>query len=70
MALYAFDGTGNDDVADNVFDSNVLEFFNAYDDPEKNQDPRAPRGSLYLKGIGTRARTWLGRALSEALGIG
>jgi uncharacterized protein (DUF2235 family) len=70
MALYAFDGTGNDDMADAAFDSNVIEFFNAYNDPEKSQDPDAPRGSLYFKGIGTRARTRLGRAISEGLGIG
>ena len=70
MALYAFDGTGNDDMADAAFDSNVVEFFNAYIDPQKNQDPDAPRGSLYLKGIGTRARTRFGRWLSEAIGFG
>ena len=70
MALYAFDGTGNDDQVDDRFDSNVIEFFNAYTDPDKNQDPGAPRGSLYFKGIGRRAKTWLGRALSEGLGIG
>jgi hypothetical protein len=70
MALYAFDGTGNDDMADDRFDSNVLEFFTAYNDPDKNQDPEKRRGSLYFKGIGTRARTPLGTAVSEAMGIG
>ena len=36
MALYAFDGTGNEDKADDEehgFDSNVLDFFRAYEDP-------------------------------------
>ena len=70
MALYAFDGTGNEDKDDDRFDSNVLEFFNAYEDPDKNQDPDRKTGSLYLKGIGTRARTPVGEAISEAFGIG
>jgi uncharacterized protein (DUF2235 family) len=67
MALYAFDGTGNEDEE---LDSNVLEFFRAYDDPLKNDDPSKPVGSLYLKGIGTRARTRTGGIVSEALGVG
>lgn len=67
MALYAFDGTGNEDE-DN--DTNVLEFFRAYDDPLKNDDPDKPLGSLYMKGIGTLARTRIGEGVAEALGIG
>lgn len=67
MALYAFDGTGNEDE-DN--DTNVLEFFRAYDDPLKNDDPDLERGSLYLKGIGTLARTPIGEGVAEAFGIG
>ena len=70
MALYAFDGTGNEDEDDSDFDSNVLDFFNAYDDPLKNMDPKAERGSLYLKGIGTRAKTKLGNTIAKAFGIG
>ena len=70
MALYAFDGTGNEDEDGTEFDSNVLDFFNAYDDPLKNMDPKAERGSLYLKGIGTRAKTLVGEKLAEAFGIG
>jgi hypothetical protein len=70
MALYAFDGTGNDDMTDDRFDSNVMEFFNAYIDPEKNQDPRLQRGSLYFAGIGRRATTPAGQAVGEATGIG
>lgn len=67
MALYAFDGTGNEDE-DN--DTNVLEFFRAYNDPLKNDDLDKPRGSLYLKGIGTLARTLVGEGIAEAFGIG
>jgi uncharacterized protein (DUF2235 family) len=67
MALYAFDGTGNEDE-DN--DTNALEFFRAFQDPSKNDDPRKPVGSLYLKGIGTRAQTRPGELLSEKWGLG
>lgn len=67
MALYAFDGTGNEDEE---HDTNALEFFRAYDDPLKNDDPDQALGSLYLKGIGTLARTLVGEGVAEALGIG
>ncbi len=67
MALYAFDGTGNEDE-DN--DTNVLEFFRAYDDPLKNDDSGLEHGSLYLKGIGTLANTLVGEGVAEAFGIG
>jgi uncharacterized protein (DUF2235 family) len=67
MALYAFDGTGNEDE-DN--DTNALEFFRAFQDPLKNDDPKKPVGSLYLKGIGTRAQTRPGELLSEKWGLG
>ena len=70
MALYAFDGTGNEDQDRDERDSNVVNFFNAYIDPKKNVDPDEKEGSLYLKGIGTRARTFFGRGPSEAFGIG
>ena len=70
MALYAFDGTGNEEQVDDAFDSNVCDFFQAYDDPLKNDEPKKERGSLYLKGIGQRARTMVGDKLSEAFGIG
>ena len=52
MALYAFDGTGNEDQDRDEKDSNVVNFFNAYIDPKKNIDPDEKEGSLYLKGIG------------------
>src|SRR5688572_30936625 len=70
MALYAFDGTGNKDEDGYERDSNVVKFFNAYIDPKKNDDPDEEQGSLYLKGIGTRARTFFGRGPAEAFGIG
>jgi uncharacterized protein (DUF2235 family) len=70
MALYAFDGTGNEDRDGDDRDSNVLDFFRAYDDPLKNDDPKKERGSLYMKGIGTRAKELVGEKFSEAFGIG
>lgn len=74
MALYAFDGTGNEDRAEdehgNSLDSNVLDFFRGYSDPNRNDDPKKDTGSLYLKGIGTMARTALGEKVSMAFGIG
>jgi uncharacterized protein (DUF2235 family) len=70
VALYAFDGTGNEDREGDDGDSNVLDFFRAYDDRSKNDDPDKKLGSLYLKGIGTRARTLVGDKLAEAFGIG
>ena len=70
MALYVFDGTGNEDRDGDDRDSNACKFFHAYDDPNKNDDPDKQLGSLYLKGIGRRARTFLGRTFAESFGIG
>jgi uncharacterized protein (DUF2235 family) len=70
MALYVFDGTGNEDRDGDHRDSNACKFFHAYEDPGKNDDPGKETGSLYMKGIGTRARTFVGRTFSEAFGIG
>jgi uncharacterized protein (DUF2235 family) len=70
MALYAFDGTGQEDREDSERDTNVVDFFSAYQDPHKNDDHRKPVGSLYLKGIGRRAETFIGRQFAEAFGIG
>ena len=70
MALYAFDGTGNEDRDGDERDSNVLDFFRAYDDDLKDNDPDDARGSLYVKGIGRMARTFFGDKLAEAFGIG
>ena len=69
MALYAFDGTGSDEGEGNR-DSNVLEFFRAYDGGRRNDDPSLPVGSLYLKGIGNRARSFVGTTPEEAFGVG
>ena len=70
MALYAFDGTGNEDQTDDAFDSNVCDFFQAYEDPLKNDDPSKERGSLYQKGIGQLAQTPFGDALASTFGFG
>jgi uncharacterized protein (DUF2235 family) len=70
MALYAFDGTGNEDQEDATRDSNVCDFFTAYEDPLKNDDTSKERGSLYIKGIGQLAHTRTGDALASALGFG
>jgi uncharacterized protein (DUF2235 family) len=69
MALYAFDGTGNEDRPGTERDSNVLRFFEAYRDPLKNADPKAARGSLYVEGIGTRAHTPIGDVVAKAFGL-
>src|SRR5688500_1172445 len=70
MALYAFDGTGNEDRDGDELDTNVLHFFRGYDDPLKDNDPDDPRGSLYVKGIGRMARTLFGDQVAQAFGIG
>lgn len=70
MALYAFDGTGNEDQTNDAFDSNVCDFFHAYDDPLKNDDTSKERGSLYLKGIGQMAKTQIGDIIAGAIGFG
>jgi uncharacterized protein (DUF2235 family) len=70
MALYAFDGTGNDDQPGEDRDTNVLDFFRGYDDPQANDDPAKELGSLYLKGVGRRARTLVGETAALAFGIG
>ena len=71
MALYAFDGTGNEDKEGTEKDSNVLLFFQGYDDPQKNDDPDQETGSLYLKGIGTRAdKIAAAKGVAEVFGLG
>jgi uncharacterized protein (DUF2235 family) len=70
MALYAFDGTGNEEK-DALHDSNVFVFFQGYDDPQANDDAKQPRGSLYLKGIGTRVDDAPPvKLFAEAFGVG
>ena len=70
MALYAFDGTGNEDQEDATRDSNVCDFFTAYEDPLKNDDTSKERGSLYIKGIGQFANTRTGDTLASVFGFG
>ena len=59
MALYAFDGTGNEDKPGDDEDTNVLKFFRAYEGGN----------NFYVEGVGTRH--WIvGSALGGALGLG
>ncbi len=64
MALYAFDGTGNEDNPVDAKDTNVLKFFNAYGDGY-----RGPGENIYVKGVGTR---WglLGKIVGSIFGAG
>jgi hypothetical protein len=59
MALYAFDGTWNEDEEDEGRDTNVAKFCSAYGGPNK----------FYLKGVGTRAG-FIGRLLGGVAGVG
>jgi uncharacterized protein (DUF2235 family) len=70
MALYAFDGTGDETLDGADRDSNVRHFFRAYDGGPKNDNPAAGLGSLYLKGIGKRASSFVGEHPAEAFGVG
>lgn len=70
MAVYAFDGTGDDDLNRHCRDTNVLDFFRACDGGPRNDDPSLKVGSLYLKGIGTRSRAFVGDKPAEAFGVG
>ena len=75
MALYAFDGTGNLDKSGNEIgdpkDSNVLVLFRGYGNAaDRNEDAHAATGSLYLTGIGNRAKEFVGKEIAEAFGIG
>lgn len=70
MALYVFDGTGQEDFAGDEQDTNPCKLFHAYDDPLKNDDVGKPTGSLYINGIGMRAKTIVGKGVSEAFGLG
>ncbi len=70
MALYAFDGVGDRELDGHGGNSNILEFFRAYDGGPRNDDPSIKVGSLYLKGIGARSRAFVGDNPAEAFGIG
>ncbi|MGE0816491.1 MAG: DUF2235 domain-containing protein [Vicinamibacterales bacterium] len=67
MALYAFDGTGNEDREN---DSNVLKFFHGFEGGPKNDNPEIPTGSLYLAGVGTGTHTEAEKVLGLAFGHG
>ena len=58
MALYAFDGTWNEDEADALDDTNVVKFHNAYNERKE-----------YIKGVGTRFGA-VGRLLGGVFGAG
>jgi hypothetical protein len=55
MALYAFDGTGNEDRDGDDRDTSVLISSGRTTTLEQRR-PQEGRGSLYVKGIGTRAK--------------
>lgn len=59
MALYAFDGTWNEDDVDDVEDSNVIRFKELY----------RGNNTEYLEGVGTRFGM-LGKALGGLFGVG
>lgn len=58
MALYAFDGTWNEDEIGEKHDTNVAKFFNSYQGRK-----------FYLKGVGTRAG-FVGKILGGVAGAG
>ena len=62
MALYAFDGTYNEDTDDNIQDTNVVRFAEVYEN-ENNAPPN------YIEGVGTRFRT-TGKILGGLFGLG
>ena len=58
MALYAFDGTWNEDETGEGKDTNVTKFYNAFQGPK-----------FYLKGVGTRLG-FIGKILGGVAGAG
>lgn len=58
MALYAFDGTWNEDEEGDGKDTNVAKFFNAYQGPK-----------FYLQGVGTR-KGFIGKFFGGVIGSG
>ncbi|NOZ10192.1 MAG: DUF2235 domain-containing protein [Gammaproteobacteria bacterium] len=59
MALYAFDGTLNEDEPDDKNDTNVIKFKNACGD----------KNTFYVEGVGLRGG-WLGKVLGGGFGAG
>ncbi len=58
MALYAFDGTWNEDETGEGKDTNVAKFFKAYQGPK-----------FYMEGVGTR-KGFIGKILGGVVGAG
>ena len=58
MALYAFDGTWNEDEKGEGKDTNVIKFYNAFQGPK-----------FYLEGVGTRLG-FIGKILGGVIGAG
>lgn len=72
MALYAFDGTWNEDRDGTQGDTNVFKFYQAYgrqEGDEQERDETKDDRNLYIPGIGTRFG-WAGKAIGGAFGIG
>ena len=71
MALYAFDGTWNEDK-DGTKHTNVFKFFQAYDRQPGDSGAKAVKtkeGDYYVRGIGTRWG-WFGKLLGGIFGTG
>ncbi len=64
MAIYAFDGTGNEDHIDGALDSNVLKFFNAYKEGYQGNGE-----CFYVPGVGTR-KSIVGKIFGSLFGAG
>lgn len=64
MAIYAFDGTGNEDNIDDALDSNVLKFFNAYEEKYQRNGK-----CFYVPGVGTR-KGFIGKIFGSLFGAG
>ena len=64
MALYAFDGTGNEDNADDAKDTNVVKFSEAYKDGYQGSGK-----NFYVEGVGTR-KGFIGKVFGSIFGAG
>ena len=64
MAIYAFDGTGNKKSADDGKNTNVVKFFNAYDEGYQGNGK-----NVYVRGVGT-SEFFVNKLFGAALGFG
>jgi uncharacterized protein (DUF2235 family) len=64
MAIYAFDGTGNEDNPGAEEDTNVLKIFQAY-----NKSYSGPGKNFYVEGVGTRFSI-IGKIFGSLFGAG